>query len=393
MLVNISQKCPSPFSALNATSVPCPAVLAYLGMISAFHALSLLCLNRLCWICEVECRSHRSVTAIIEHVIVLDHMYCILTLHTLSTCVCCSQRLWESVLMTNSTAKPALLAAVNSTVLLEDTFQNLRNISQKVAAAVGPKPPLHLQPPPPHPQQGSSQQSKTATTTRTTTSSGSSSTTGGSGHNNGGPHAGPPVTVDQTRISNSATTSSKASSSSTPSAAGAAPSSSSSSGSPGLSSSPSSSTSGSSIRGSISAADGAGYSTMVTGGSHSTSSSSSISGQAGAPMKQSEYGTAARSGFLLAALANTRLFPELLPSSSAQELQWLQVAAQAGNVDAQLALADRFMTGRGVEPDCEHGMFYLKLAAAQVVAQVEKVRGDGWCVSGPRSVLMPTADQ
>jgi hypothetical protein len=314
-----------------------------------------------------------------------DHCALILlTLPTHPNHIHCSVRLWESVLMTNSTAKPALLAATNSKALLENTILHLQNISQTVAAAVGPKPPLHLQPPPPQQQPGHSAQGKNAASPSTTTSS-SSSTTGQSAHVTPGElSAAQPVTVDQTRISNSASSSSSeaGSSSNTPAAASRL----SSSTNPGQSSDAATTTdssSGSGITGSISAGM-PGYSTMVTGGGaaghsgSSTSSSGSITSDQGAgPVKQSGYEQAARSGFLLAALANTRLFPELLPSSSEQELQWLQVAAQAGSVDAQLALADRFMTGRGVEPDCEHGIYYLKLAAAQVVTQVEKVRASG----------------
>jgi hypothetical protein len=50
----------------------------------------------------------------------------------------------------------------------------------------------------------------------------------------------------------------------------------------------------------------------------------------------------------------------------------LRRAAAANSTEAQLALADRYLMGRGLEPSCREGLRHLKLAAARVAADVEK---------------------
>ncbi|KAF8065893.1 HRD3A [Scenedesmus sp. PABB004] len=100
-----------------------------------------------------------------------------------------------------------------------------------------------------------------------------------------------------------------------------------------------------------------------------------------------------RAGFILAALSASGLVAEHLPppppgagdrdgdgdgaaqppAAERRELQWLEAAARVGYVEAQLALADRYLLGRGgVAPSCPKGLAWLKQAAAAVLAQAEK---------------------
>ncbi|WIA36276.1 hypothetical protein OEZ86_007603 [Tetradesmus obliquus] len=60
-------------------------------------------------------------------------------------------------------------------------------------------------------------------------------------------------------------------------------------------------------------------------------------------------------------------------SAQVRELSWLETAAVAGNVDAQLALADRYTLGRGgVAASCTRGLAWLAPAARSLAAQAEQ---------------------
>lgn len=86
----------------------------------------------------------------------------------------------------------------------------------------------------------------------------------------------------------------------------------------------------------------------------------------------------ARAAFLLAALGSA---PQLIgaggPARAAGRggAALLKFAAAANVTEAQLALADRHLMGRGLPPSCREGIRYLRLAAETVAAQVEEVRG------------------
>lgn len=83
---------------------------------------------------------------------------------------------------------------------------------------------------------------------------------------------------------------------------------------------------------------------------------------------------AGRALFLLTALRAAAVLPpdmlEPLPHSGSA-LVALHRAAYAGSNEAALALADRFFTGRGVEPHCHLGLSFALRAAEAVSAEVE----------------------
>jgi hypothetical protein len=89
----------------------------------------------------------------------------------------------------------------------------------------------------------------------------------------------------------------------------------------------------------------------------------------------------ARATYLLAALgAAPQLFGDAEGGSSsggggsAGVVGLLRRAAAANSTEAHLALADRYLMGRGLAPSCGEGLRHLRLAAAAVAARVEKVR-------------------
>lgn len=81
----------------------------------------------------------------------------------------------------------------------------------------------------------------------------------------------------------------------------------------------------------------------------------------------------ARAKFILAALSASAMIFKNVSHNLTAEISWLQDAAALDNVEAQLALADRYLMGRGVDVSCSTGLYYLKKAAARIATNVQKV--------------------
>ncbi|KAI8464707.1 MAG: hypothetical protein J3K34DRAFT_525980 [Monoraphidium minutum] len=89
----------------------------------------------------------------------------------------------------------------------------------------------------------------------------------------------------------------------------------------------------------------------------------------------------ARAAYLLAALSSApQLFggadggggeAAVLGGAAGAAVDLLRRAAEANNTEAHLALADRYLMGRGLTPSCRDGLAHLRRAAAAVAARVE----------------------
>ncbi len=119
-----------------------------------------------------------------------------------------------------------------------------------------------------------------------------------------------------------------------------------------------------------------------TGGGGLADTNTQMHSTGGKPVPAKELSAAARSGFILAALSAAALLPpDVLQPSVQEELRLLQAAAQAGSVEAQLALADRWLIGRTLPKSCQMGVQYLHAAAASVAQRVEEVSWGVCCIS------------
>ncbi len=88
----------------------------------------------------------------------------------------------------------------------------------------------------------------------------------------------------------------------------------------------------------------------------------------------------ARAGDTGAQVAMAGLFYRSAPGTrqnAVQAAHWYRRAAESGNAEAQLNLAELYDFGRGVERDPARAMFWLGLAAAQ---------GNGWAVARRQSL-------
>ncbi|PRW60182.1 Hrd3 like [Chlorella sorokiniana] len=86
-----------------------------------------------------------------------------------------------------------------------------------------------------------------------------------------------------------------------------------------------------------------------------------------------ELAPLADAAFTLAALASSGLAaPFGLPRNDTLAVECLRRAALAGGVDAQLALADRYLTGRGVPLQPDEGLRYAKAATPALMPELEE---------------------
>jgi TPR repeat protein len=78
--------------------------------------------------------------------------------------------------------------------------------------------------------------------------------------------------------------------------------------------------------------------------------------RSGSEPKDEEVADSASAAFLLYVLVSSGIAAPLVPREDAFAVHVLKRAMEAGDLGAQLALAERLFEGRDVERDCSEGM-------------------------------------